>query len=461
MAGNLIPLDEAAEMLGVTPDELSAMRQKNEIFGYRDGASWKFKMEEIERVAEERGVELKGGAAAAASADEPDFEEELGAAGGSDLQLSPLDNDEAGAEEESVLVSEESLGASGESTSSTIIGKSGAEEVSEDSDLKLAAEEGSTGSEVELVQDAAGTDLNLIAGGSDALAADEVAADDQVAAGDEAPTTEPSTDKLIGTGSGAGDDELEISVDSGLTLGDDDLEIGGDMEAEVTLGGEASDEDSVLGGSGPGSDLTLGASDSGINLSPTDSGLSLEEEPIDLGGSSVEQLELPEDDDVIALEDEIADPDAATQLKADDEFLLTPVEEAEDESSGSQVIALEDSDMYADQDAQTMLGAGAEEAQPALVAEDADLLGGDLGVSIDKDAAATAQPMPMPAGAAAGVLPEKPYTIWNVLFLLFVFVVLMFSGIMFTDLIRSLWMYEEPMTLTTTIMDSIAKIFEK
>ncbi len=52
----LIELKEAAERLGITPDELTEMRSRNEIFGYRDGASWKFKPEEIERVANAMGL---------------------------------------------------------------------------------------------------------------------------------------------------------------------------------------------------------------------------------------------------------------------------------------------------------------------------------------------------------------------------------------------------------------------
>ena len=52
----LIELKEAAERLGITPDELTEMRSRNEIFGYRDGTSWKFKPEEIERVANEMGL---------------------------------------------------------------------------------------------------------------------------------------------------------------------------------------------------------------------------------------------------------------------------------------------------------------------------------------------------------------------------------------------------------------------
>ena len=55
-----VELNEAAQMLGLNPDQLVEMRSNGDIHGYRDGASWKFKEEEIARVKEE----LAGGGAA-------------------------------------------------------------------------------------------------------------------------------------------------------------------------------------------------------------------------------------------------------------------------------------------------------------------------------------------------------------------------------------------------------------
>ena len=52
---NYVSLEEAAKILGISTDDLVEMRSKGEIFGYRDGASWKFKQEEIDRVLDERG----------------------------------------------------------------------------------------------------------------------------------------------------------------------------------------------------------------------------------------------------------------------------------------------------------------------------------------------------------------------------------------------------------------------
>ena len=47
---------EAAKILGVSPAEINQMVLRRELYGYKDGADWKFKPEDIERVAAERGA---------------------------------------------------------------------------------------------------------------------------------------------------------------------------------------------------------------------------------------------------------------------------------------------------------------------------------------------------------------------------------------------------------------------
>ena len=41
MARKFITLEEAAQMLGVSPETLTEMRDRQKVHGYRDGASWK------------------------------------------------------------------------------------------------------------------------------------------------------------------------------------------------------------------------------------------------------------------------------------------------------------------------------------------------------------------------------------------------------------------------------------
>ena len=54
---------EAAKVLGVSPADINDMVLRRELYGYKDGADWKFKPEDIERVAAERrqsGHEVEG-----------------------------------------------------------------------------------------------------------------------------------------------------------------------------------------------------------------------------------------------------------------------------------------------------------------------------------------------------------------------------------------------------------------
>ena len=109
MAGKLIEMNEVAKMLGVTADQLSEMRQRGDIRGLRDGASWKFKQEDVERYLADK-------AGGAASKFDQDFDQLVPA-------KSPEDDSASEADSISILVTEEKLGRSPETTSSTIIGK--------------------------------------------------------------------------------------------------------------------------------------------------------------------------------------------------------------------------------------------------------------------------------------------------------------------------------------------------
>jgi hypothetical protein len=241
--------------------------------------------------------------------------------------------------------------------------------------------------------------------------------------------------------------------ESGLALGSDDLSLGEDSldlddDGAVDLDGERD----VLSGSGPGSDVTQGAADSGINLTnPSESGLSLEDEPLELGGSAVESLELGEDD-MVPLEEEAADPDAATQLKADDDFLLTPVEDlgGEESDSGSQVIALDTEEF--DESAEGLLAADVA-AEPLLEEEAALAAGADAMGPGGAAALAGAAPLIQPKQAV-----EAPFSIWNVLSLMFIVLLLGFTGILMVDVMRNMWSWGGTYSGNSALMDSIIEM---
>src|SRR3981189_1599334 len=53
MAQRFLSLEEAADQLGISKDRLLALRERNKVTGYKDGASWKFRSEAIEKLAVE------------------------------------------------------------------------------------------------------------------------------------------------------------------------------------------------------------------------------------------------------------------------------------------------------------------------------------------------------------------------------------------------------------------------
>lgn len=429
---NFVSLDEAAKKLGVSTDELVEMLSRGEIFGYRDGASWKFKPTEIERVA-------------------------------SEMMGDALDEDPAGS---SILMSESSLGLAsshGSTIGSDVVSEEGAEP---DSDVSLVADPNS-GSDVRLVANQAsasdsdssvggsalGSDLELasdeelVVPSSDddddelALAVDD--GDDILSGSDAASSVSSDLDldlagsDLVLAGSHGSDiplsdsDKLDIRGEDSNVLGDSDLSLAsgselikGDSDPAIDSSGlglsgsdlELDDDDLVLSG---GSDLAL-ATDSGINLmSPADSGISLEDEPLDLAASGISGLDLAAD----GSDPSISGSGSAVDFQQDEEFQLSPSGAIDtDDDSGSQVIELEDSSEFGD----------AEVALPSADGFDAfaDVdAGGDIGFG---------EVAPVGAPVSMGT-PEVPYSLPQVLGLLGILLLLCLSGILVTDIVRNMW----------------------
>jgi len=472
MAGKFVELPDAAKMLGVNAEELKEMRSRGEIFGYRDGVSWKFKLEEVERVMSER-QDMPHSDSAILSANDAEFDNLI-----SGLSSTIQKEKDASAGRDSILLSDDVLGPTAASPS-TIIGKGSKASSGGDSDLMLTSDSkigsgfvvGPGASKPNLGDDVLQHDLQIVsgsktgdlpkAGGTGEMnLGDDLVLDANL---DDVSPSKPKkgsdlslADSAVGR---SGIDDSGLLDDSSLELGDE-ISVLGDESPTGKGSGRA-------GKSGKGSDVTLNAGTSGINLAPSDSGIGLDEEPLELGGSLDDSLELPEDSDIVALEEE-ADPDQATQLKRDDQFMLAPAGAQEDEDdSGSQVIALEDSSF--DQDAATMLGQG--QLAPALVAEDpfaqAAAMPGMGG--FDPNMGAMPADMGMAAmqpGMAPGMAPnyapapaEAPYSIWNVLSLMTVAGVLALTGMMMVDVMHNMWQFNEPGSGASSVMNMFIGMF--
>lgn len=441
MSSNFVPLEEAAKRLGKTSEELVEMRSRGDIFGYRDGASWKFKPEEIERVA-------------------------------SELMGDALDEDPAGS---SILVSESDLGSAGSKVGSTI-----------GSDIKLADDDDDLGSDVSLVPDPeSGSDVKLVAGRSGIRPASGLNLEDDESSlaesshviGGGSDIKPGSSNRLIGSdlklaaddddddelslqaddddlmisgsglgsglgsgvasGSGAGSglgSDIEIGSDIGLSLEGSDVLAGLSPVVKPVKGGSSGkdlslsdDDDLVLGA---GSDLALG-NDSGINLmSPSDSGISLEDEPLDLAGSGISGLDLAAEGSDASGSAIGSGVGSGIEIAQAEEFQLSPSGAIDSEDdSGSQVIELEDSSEFG-------------EAAVALPAADGGFGDDGFGATggFDDTMGATAG-----AGTATAVMaaPDVPFQTGMVLVLLGVLMVMGLSGILVTDLVRNMWQYAE------------------
>ncbi|HMO15479.1 MAG TPA: helix-turn-helix domain-containing protein [Pirellulaceae bacterium] len=374
MSTNYVPLEQAAKMLGMTVDQLNDMRLKNKIFGMRDGNQWKFKVDELNRFADEMGINI--GPLKSGLSDSVDL---LGDSG--DLIL----DDSA-----DMIKLDDSLDVLNDGIS---LG---------DSDISLAAE--SSG--------------NVLGSGSD-VSPDKASASD--------------TGKMLGSGV---DDELfedDLMLQESVSF-DGSSDLPSDLESsDLILDDSDSDSDEV----------DLDSADTGISLGPTDSGIVLEDEPLELGGSDIDSLELPEDDEVVSLEDAV-DSDSVEFGSADDDFNLTPLEDSIDEdfSSGSQVIALEDSAVYTDDSVPTMLSDEDFAAKGNVSGQ--EVYG--QGPYVDAQA------------AMAYVPPEAPYSIWNVLSLAVAFVIVLLLTIVSIDLARNMWQ-PSGVTLSNSVVNFFLRLF--
>ncbi len=362
-----------------------------------------------------------------------------------DVDDDPTSDDDAdvielssdGNDSDSILVSEEELGHSDENTASTIIG--------EPDDL-LPQDSGLAGSDAL----AETSDLELSLGKSDAISASDIFDD----ASEGPPSASDTANLKVASSSDIGE-ELKLQGSGSMDLSLEDSNVGGSRielsdNAQASSSGFGSaidlglDDDDLVLGSGAGSDVTAGAGDSGISLgNPSDSGLSLEE-PLELSsGSGVESLELGED--------EMLDLDESmVGAEADDDFMLTPVEDGLDEESdsGSQVIALDSEDFG--ESAVEML---TEEDEVGGVAS-AEFIDEDDDVGAVAGLPATGA-RPELAAVAGADDQDGGYSIWNVLSLFSIVLLLGFSGILMLDLINNMWSWQDNLSFSSTIMDSI------
>jgi hypothetical protein len=509
MEQKFVKFDEALAKLGITADRLNQLREDGELRAYRDGASWKFRADEIDRMASDGVPEPPPPSdIGLASADElvesspleslPELDEEFRladdddtvTAGGSDAQLN-LAPDEPSDPSDSILLSDETLGESSQAPPSTIIGRSELEAKDADLDLVLEGED----------DDEVGSDVRLAAGASDVHSAGIAGSgvlDDEEKSASHASAFEKLEELEIdlaaessrilnpseaaefkgtigGGGKGAKKPDSDLSLQdvelSGADEGTDPVpeevasgkknakpDTGPTSDLELATG---DDDDFVLAEAG-GSDITLDSGDSGINLiSPSDSGLALDDIPLEMGGSAIlESLNLssdPGESEISLVGSDINEKQPPAKGKAkqpaalqtDDDFRLTPLGDADDEGdSSSQVIALDESLGDVEAPAAGILGEDAFAEMPegeGVGFEEEYPTGDDAGLEM--------------AGYAPVAARESEYTMLNILALGSCVVLLLFGTVVMMDMIRNIWAWDESFALNDSLLDSILGMF--
>jgi len=224
---NYISLEEAAKKLQVTVDEVVEMLSRGEIFGYRDGTSWKFKPEEVERALEE----LSGG-----------LLDEATDPSGSSLVISSNDFDLG-----SGTGSRSGAGKSGRRSGSDL------PLIEDGDDLldPLGSGDLELGDELRLASDS-GSEISLGDSNDGGLSLGPVEKSDVLGgttskskAPKEMPLQEDEDELVLGTGSDvqlATDSNINLvsPSDSGLSLDDEPLDLAGSGISGLDLGGEGS-----------------------------------------------------------------------------------------------------------------------------------------------------------------------------------------------------------------------------
>jgi hypothetical protein len=501
-------LEDAARVLGMSPDELKAKAQQREVRGFMDNGSWQFRVADVDELARRRGLGSDPDLSLSdldlpnvpESSDDLDLSEfQLDAAGPG---ASSRPREAAAPREDDVLLDDLSISSGHQSSaSSTIIGMSPAGRYPSDSDVRLipdAAGKGPSDSDVQLSAPAprakgpSDSDVTLISEESDSSVEALVPEGTELASKRPIPSVGSSGE--IKTASDDFDaSNFELSPSSVI----DALEqpdSGSDFELTAL---DASDEFESVPGPKPGDSDVTGAepSSSGINLGrPSDSGINLQSVGFLEDADSIELAPLDEDEasapppkakpatpppakprpDLAATplptkgqKDIFEDTDFEVDvLDSDSEDRTVQLEAASDfdldeGESGSEVFAIDEDDV--DQNAATALGpavasADADEEEDLGAADEEDA---DVGAGWDEDEdaapASSSRPAAAPVLSAAGAGAE-----WGGLWVGLLGVATLFTLLLTfvtMDVVRNLYEYRGSNPVSSGLVKSIAGLF--
>jgi len=313
-------LDEAARVLGLSPEELKTKAQAREVRAFLDGGSWRFRVVDVDELARRRGLgsdaelrlsdlEVPAAGSGSGEAEELDLSEfSLGVAkpdlGAETMQHLPTTGGPTaeGSSEHDILLDDLSLPPNPVTgSSSVIIGMSSSGKIPSDSDVRLVPDnpKGSSDSDVRL---ASPFDFKAPSDSDVTLIADDTSQHETLAGSSSASDTSVRQSPLLGSsgevvasGGSASDSDFELTPSSVIDALQPDS--GSDFELSAL---EGSDEFEATPLRRPSdSDVTAAEPGlSGINLSrPSDSGINLQAASgLNFGSESVELAPLSDDE---------------------------------------------------------------------------------------------------------------------------------------------------------------------
>jgi excisionase family DNA binding protein len=507
MAQKFTSLDEAAVQLGISKDRLSELREANVVRGYRDGASWKFRSEDIERLAAEGIPEVDPGASDLSL----DLDDEPPSPASSELDQEPPQPAAAANDEEEIGLADESR-AGGPGPASAPASDLSLEDVDEptvagleddDSDDALALDDDI---DIDVAKDSILLSEKELGGPvgrppSTIIGKGELDLDADLDLSPIDSGSHPKSDPKAKSGSGsdltAADDDLAIDLPSpsGEFAGLEELDV--DLEAESSRILSPEDVTKAKSAAKAASSKIAGLSDLELAPTPSDPGIAssdvrlIDDSPSGSNIAGLSALELDDDED-----DQVLGEGSDVTLSG--------------ESSGINIISPSDSGLALDEVALDLSGSapmgssldlgegeaglsfgsgvsgiaeakgvdefqltplGEEEADEekdssqviALdeISEESAGVPVGLGASEEgmlvEDFGAGLTPSTMAMGATAAY--ETPFSLWNVLGLASCLLLLGLCGMMTYDLLRNMWSWDGVTSLNSSLMDGLLSLF--
>ncbi len=511
MAQKFTSLEDAADQLGISKDRLNQLREANKVRAYRDGASWKFRSEDIEKLAsdgipeidpgmsdidlslddssrqlaESSDVEATSsaeesqrggdplqtveaiddlaladddesapGPASDLSLDEVDEPTVAGLDEGSDDALALDDDQEIDISKDSILLSEAELGGPVGRPPSTIIGKS---ELDLDADLDLSP---------------------IDAGKHGPMSDVKLAAESEIlpAADDDLLLDLPSPS---GSFEGLAEVDVDLETESSRIMSPDDVakaqsaakaaaasQSAGLSDLELAPASDLNVSSDVGVGKGAASGTDL-AGLSALELDDDDEGVLGDGSDVTLSGESSGINIISPSDSGLALDEVPLDLSGSAPIgssldlgEVGDEPSLEPLSFASGIVAAKagdefQLTALgeDESDDEKDSSQVIALDEISEDAVGSPLGAavgDEEMLGEDLGMGLTPGA--------MPVGVVSA--SETPFSLWNVLGLASCLMLLGLSGMVTYDLLRNMWSWDGVTSMNSSLIDGVLGLFQ-